>query len=1181
MNHFPGARWWKIDFHTHTKASADFMNGRPRAEKEAFSHCEWLRACLEAGLDCVVVTDHNGGGSIDELKAEFRRMQDSGDAGDRSLVIFPGVELSSACGVHILGILDPSLGTQEIGALIGACGYRGVSGASDECSVKTPVEIVKEIEARNGVAVMAHADGPKGIFRLASTQDGTPLLRHDSMLPFEQIDFSAELPDWIRNTKPQLTRVAGSDCHFKHGQDIPGSRFTWIKMGCPSIEGLRMALLDGDEVSVWHSGDPKVPFHPNRTPDSYIEEINIQGTRLMGLKSPEIIKFNPWMNSVIGGRGTGKSSIVHFLRRILDQDDELGPSSKENGNLLRKVFDEFMREPRKRDDKGILRPDSRLCLTLRHEGHRFRITWKVDGTRLVETEDGLGDWRPSESQEVRRRFKAQVYSQGQVADLAERGASLLDHVDRIAGTESFLAALNDAQDAVKVLLTRKRTMERKASEREKLRAQYEDTKLKLAQFETHHHSEILRAFQRRQRQGTEIQKQLQEARHHVEELDCLAALLVQADLPDGLFDAALPEDREIITFQASIRDAIHDAKDMVVAAKLKLEAAASQFEEGTQKGQWAAAREAIKAKYSDLTLGLKLKGILDPSDYGRLVQDRQRIEEEFKGFDSLQEKLNRLEADLDLAVENLSKARWAISRHRSEFIAEALSGNPFIQIEVEPLGRDHDQLETALRTILAMPGDAHAQQIFQEVDGKYAGEVHELLRDLPADQTQAGAMVERRIQALKEKVVAAVSGQARPFGGRLDTEIRKLRLGEDSILELKEVRFAGEGVVGPHRDSLADELAAFANGRGGVCVLGVDDSSKEILGIPVDRLDKVETFVRTLIQDSIKPPPIVYLERMSLPDLTGVERAILKIEVPKSLFVHQSPGGYLHRVGSSKRGMAPDYLARLFQQRSQARLIRFDEQAVPQASLGDLVPELYNRFRTQRTRDEDSDLLGKLAMARQDDDLIWHPTVSGILMATRDPRVWIPNAFVQAVAYAGTDPVPASGMTAYQLDAKDITGPLDGQVIEACRFVQRNMRMGAIKDVGREDVPQFDMTAVFEALVNAVAHRDYSIYGAKIRLRMFTDRLEIYTPGQLSNTMSVASLAFRQAARNEALTSLLAKCEVPDGLDWLRTGRRTMMDKRGEGVQIILDRSEGLSGKLPEYCVLDDSELLLTIYGSR
>ena len=61
----------------------------------------------------------------------------------------------------------------------------------------------------------------------------------------------------------------------------------------------------------------------------------------------------------------------------------------------------------------------------------------------------------------------------------------------------------------------------------------------------------------------------------------------------------------------------------------------------------------------------------------------------------------------------------------------------------------------------------------------------------------------------------------------------KIRLGEDSFLELKEVRFSGDRVNGPNRESLADELAAFANSRGGVCVLGVEDGSREILGLPI------------------------------------------------------------------------------------------------------------------------------------------------------------------------------------------------------------------------------------------------------------------------------------------------------------------------------------------------------------
>lgn len=404
--------------------------------------------------------------------------------------------------------------------------------------------------------------------------------------------------------------------------------------------------------------------------------------------------------------------------------------------------------------------------------------------------------------------------------------------------------------------------------------------------------------------------------------------------------------------------------------------------------------------------------------------------------------------------------------------------------------------------------------------------------------------------------------------------LEKIRLGEDSFLELKEVRFAGQKVTAPHRDSLADELAAFANSRGGVCVLGVDDA-REVLGVPLERLDLVEDFVRNVCVDIVNPPLAPVIERLTLPSSAGEQLPVLKIDVPRSLFVHRSPGGYLHRVGSAKREMAPEYLARLFQQRSQARIIRFDEQPVPDANLDDLTTELWERFASARVQDRREVLLDKLAMARPDADSAIRPTVAGVLMASADPRRWLPNAFIQAVAYRGTDVLP-QGDNAYQLDAQDITGPLDAQVLAACHFVKKNMRVSASKKEGRHDLPQYDMTAVFEALVNAVAHRDYSIYGAKIRLRLFADRLELYSPGAIPNTMTVESLPYRQAARNEAITSLLAKCAVPDDERDL-SGRSAMMDKRGEGVQIILDSSERLSGKRPVFSLVDESELLLVI----
>ncbi len=403
--------------------------------------------------------------------------------------------------------------------------------------------------------------------------------------------------------------------------------------------------------------------------------------------------------------------------------------------------------------------------------------------------------------------------------------------------------------------------------------------------------------------------------------------------------------------------------------------------------------------------------------------------------------------------------------------------------------------------------------------------------------------------------------------------LKQIALGEDSVLELKTVECKGNKVTGPHRNHMADEMAAMANTHTGIILLGVDDKSKAIVGIPKDKLDMVETWLRDICNDLIKPPLDCIIRKVPVKMDHGSDRVMVRVDVPRSLFVHQSPGGYFRRIGSSKREMEPDVLARLFQQRSQTRLIRFDEQPLSHARVGDLNPKLWNRFRTIMSPKEDQEFLEKLKLMVKDEEGIFRPTVSGILMACDTPESFMSSAFVQAVSYRGTE-----RNAAYQLDAKDITGPLDIQIQEASKFVDRNMRVYAIKAPNRIETPQFSLNVVFEAVVNAVVHRDYSVYGSKIRLHLFSDRLEIFSPGSIPNTLTVDSLSERQSARNELLSSLLARC--PMNFNAIGSQRNFIMDKRGEGVPIILSESEILSGKRPEYRLLDDAELLLTIFAA-
>ena len=408
----------------------------------------------------------------------------------------------------------------------------------------------------------------------------------------------------------------------------------------------------------------------------------------------------------------------------------------------------------------------------------------------------------------------------------------------------------------------------------------------------------------------------------------------------------------------------------------------------------------------------------------------------------------------------------------------------------------------------------------------------------------------------------------------IDTSLsHRIRLGEDSTLELKRVEMAGKRITSPRRQDFADELAAFANSRGGTLVLGVDDKTREILGIPLECLDAVEQWVSEICNDAIKPALDAGIHKLELNLADGRTLPVIRVDIPRSLFVHKSPGGYFRRLGSSKREMPVEILARLIQERNQSRMIRFDESLVPGTGLGDLDYALTRRFLREDFIAEGVTEMAarKLGLVLNDEDSTPRLTLAGVLLCTRKPQQWLPHAYIQAVSYAGdrTD-------VDYQTDARDIEGPLDEQVAEALHFVRRNMRVRATKTTARSDYPQFSERAVFEALVNAVAHRDYSMAGMRIRLHLFGDRLELYVPGALANTLTTDSLHLRQASRNELIVSLLARCPAPADL-----GRMNLMDRRGDGVPIILRESRKLSGHAPEYTLIDESELRLVIWAKK
>ena len=386
----------------------------------------------------------------------------------------------------------------------------------------------------------------------------------------------------------------------------------------------------------------------------------------------------------------------------------------------------------------------------------------------------------------------------------------------------------------------------------------------------------------------------------------------------------------------------------------------------------------------------------------------------------------------------------------------------------------------------------------------------------------------------------------------------QLLAGEDSRSEFKALRLTERGVQAPNAESVAGEMVAFANADGGTLFLGVSDAGQP-LGIPQGRLDAVERWFVNIGAQNCDPPIRPIIRKHVVQGMDECKHLILA-EIPRGLYVHRTTAGrYYQRVGSTKRDLTPSELARLFQQRGREYV--FDERAVLAASVSDLNQHRLEAFFGRSPTIPWPDLLRNTRVVTPDEHGADRPTVAGLLAFATEPADFLPSCSIEAACYAGAE-LSSDHLT----HVERLAGPASEQIDAATAFVAQFMQEGRPS----RSAPAYDIDVVDEAVVNAVAHRDYAIGGSKIRLFLFADRLEIYSPGGLPNTLTLADMPYRTFTRNQLLVSFLSRQRSK------RTGQ-VFLESRGEGVRKILRQGEAHAGRMPEYRLFGD-ELRLTLW---
>ncbi len=388
--------------------------------------------------------------------------------------------------------------------------------------------------------------------------------------------------------------------------------------------------------------------------------------------------------------------------------------------------------------------------------------------------------------------------------------------------------------------------------------------------------------------------------------------------------------------------------------------------------------------------------------------------------------------------------------------------------------------------------------------------------------------------------------------------LETIRIGESSCVELMRDDVEAR--------QFARTIVAFANTSGGHLLLGVEDDGA-ISGVTRDR---IEDWVIGACRDKVRPELIPHFEMIRDVE-PGKHVAVVWIERSYTIHSlwHDQHRSWLVRVGTENREANEEELARLLQRRGSVRL---DLRPVPGTSSDVLdrrrLVDYFERVRGQAVPNDDDDegwrtLLLNTELLSTDGDR-GEATVAAVLLFGTNPNRYLPQSGIDAVAYPGTDKDYAA------IERAALRGPMvplyrgtdlleSGLVEQALAFVNRNAPgTAAIAPGGRrEDRPAYPTEAVREAVVNALVHRDYILAGTDIEMSLYSDRLEIVSPGRLPNGITVARMRTGcRASRNELIKDVMRDYRYIEhaGMGVPRKIVRLMREHNGTDADLVEDR---------------------------
>ena len=338
-------------------------------------------------------------------------------------------------------------------------------------------------------------------------------------------------------------------------------------------------------------------------------------------------------------------------------------------------------------------------------------------------------------------------------------------------------------------------------------------------------------------------------------------------------------------------------------------------------------------------------------------------------------------------------------------------------------------------------------------------------------------------------------------------------ISEQEILEMLEAGRSAVVAWLPGRapvGDIAEALAAMANAHGGTLLLGVAPRADKPVGV-----DDAENAINCVLEAALSIEPVLIIPLPQLVQVKGSQMVI--VQVPRGMpYVYALDGRYLTRDGASNGPLSPQRLRRLMLERGD---VTFEAEPARNAQKEDLDWDQVESYAKSLSGmggiSPEEVLIKRGCLVRHEGNLC--PTNAGVLLFGKDPQQFLRGADITAARFAGMEMGDV-------FTRQDISGTLPQQIRRAETFLADNVRKGVqLGDrMARTEQPEYPQKAVRELVVNAVAHRDYSIHGDGIRLYLFSDRLEITSPGGLPGPVTVDNIVDERFSRNSAIVQVLS-----------------------------------------------------------